>query len=47
MINLRLSKNLRLTVIYNVKFGSGNFFDNLSDNLIIYEISIDIYLSAN
>lgn len=32
---------------YDVKYGSGTFFENLGDNLILDEINIDVNLAIN
>ena len=32
---------------YDIKYGSGTFFENLGDNLILDEINIDVNLVIN
>mgnify|MGYP000888758262 CR=1 FL=1 len=46
-LNGKLSANAEVVFdrsLYNVKFGSGKFFDNLGDRLIYDEISIDVLM---
>ena len=46
-VNGKLSARAEVTFdrsLYNVRFGSGKFFDNLGDRLIYDEISIDVFI---
>ena len=46
-VNSKISARAEVTFdrsLYNVRFGSGKFFDNLGDRLIYDEISIDVFI---
>ena len=46
----KLTANTNITFdrsLYNVKYGSGKFFENLGDNLIYDDISVDVMIVAS
>jgi len=46
----KLTANTNITFdrsLYNVKYGSGKFFENLGDNLIYDDISVDVVIIAS